>query len=167
MLEAQSDVPLGSKLRVIMVVARVVTFVSAIIAFAVMKTNNATTNQYRLRYKDISSYRYALLTMVVGVAYSLLQIPFAIYYLITGKRLVNRYAFLQFDFYGDKVTLVILASGIGAVFGATTDLDRAYNAENFGDFFSMAYLSAGFLLIGTVSSGVSSVISSMTLSKRE
>ncbi|CAK9161633.1 unnamed protein product, partial [Ilex paraguariensis] len=99
---AQNDIPSGSKLPLITVVARVVTFVSALVSAVVMKTNNSTTDKYSLRYKDVHSYRYALFTMVVGFAYSLLLTPFAIYYLRKGKLLINQYVFLQFQLFGDQ-----------------------------------------------------------------
>jgi hypothetical protein len=37
----------------------------------------------------------------IGAVYTLLQLPFAIYYAIKGKRLNG--CFPEFDFYGDKV----------------------------------------------------------------
>ncbi|CAL5427728.1 unnamed protein product [Camellia sinensis] len=40
--------------------------------------------------------------IVVGVAYNLLQTPFAADYAIRGKRLINHHGILHFDFYGDK-----------------------------------------------------------------
>lgn len=54
-------------------------------------------------YSLMVSCRYVLYSMVIGFAYTCLQLPFAAYYVIIGKRLINRYGFLQYEFYGDKV----------------------------------------------------------------
>lgn len=163
--------------------------------------------------------------MLVGFAYNLLQIPPAIYYLKTGKSLINYYGFFLFDLYGDKVSffffrvtlsikqlvgmvlrvstlalplprsetnilsnsfihlqqlgLLLLATSTGAAFGATLEIKRsADNLETInrsdasdyrskiGDFSTMAYLSAGILVIAFVSSAVSSIISSLALSRK-
>lgn len=42
-------------------------------------------------------------TVVIGLAYTLLQIPFAIRYVSSGKRLVDHHGLVLFEFYGDKV----------------------------------------------------------------
>ncbi|KAA8529896.1 hypothetical protein F0562_034500 [Nyssa sinensis] len=73
-----------------------------------------------------------------------------------------------------EVVSFILATGVGAAFGATVDLKRRLDSSGnhsehkskFDDFFNVAYISAGFLLIGFFSSGVSSVISSLSLAKK-
>jgi hypothetical protein len=45
--------------------------------------------------------RYVLSIASIGAFYTLLQLPFAIYYATKGERLNG--CFLDFDFYGDKV----------------------------------------------------------------
>ena len=42
-------------------------------------------------------------TLVVGFAYTLLQIAFTIYQVCMGRRLSSGDGLYQFDFYGDKV----------------------------------------------------------------
>jgi len=41
--------------------------------------------------------------IVIGFAYTLVQIGFVLYQVITGRRLFNGKAMLHFDFYADKV----------------------------------------------------------------
>ncbi|XP_022876081.1 CASP-like protein 4D1 [Olea europaea var. sylvestris] len=90
----------------------------------------------------------------------------------------------MYDFLGDKILLSLLATGVGAAFGATLDLKKNLDdlddilQENYNkvalslirvkldDFFSKAYVSAGFLLIALLTSVISSVISSLDLTKK-
>lgn len=75
--------------------------------------------------------------------------------------------------------MLLLATSTGAAFGATLQIKKdankletigGYDASDYrsklGDFSSMAYLSAGLLLIAFVSSAVSSIISSLALSRK-
>lgn len=89
------------------------------------------------------------------------------------KILSNSFLYLQ------QLGLLLLATSTGAAFGATLEIKKCadklktingYDASDYrskiGDFSSMAYLSAGLLLIAFVSSAVSSIISSLALSKK-
>ncbi|XP_059658331.1 CASP-like protein 4D1 [Cornus florida] len=177
----------GSKVPLATLVARAVTIASLAVSVALMKMNSAActinSKKFIISYSEFNAYKFMLFTNFVGFAYTLLQIPFAVYYLTTGKRLSNHYRLLQFDFYGDKVISFLLAVGVGAVFGATSDLKKALNNSRnfeffdinsdlsdyyskFDDLYNMAYISAGFLLIGFLSSALSSIISSHALTKK-
>lgn len=80
--------------------------------------------------------------------------------------------------------MALLATGVGAAFGATVDLksnmDQLEDAfelsldttifspivSKFDDFFNRAYIPTIFLLIAFLTSGVSSLLSSLALTKR-
>lgn len=47
--------------------------------------------------------RYAFWVALIGLAYTVLQIPMAMHYMMRKKHLINSYGFLKFDFYADKV----------------------------------------------------------------
>ncbi|CAA2995752.1 CASP 4D1 [Olea europaea subsp. europaea] len=82
------------------------------------------------------------------------------------------------------VLLSLLATGVGAAFGATLDLKKNLDdlddilQENYDntalslirakldDFFGKAYVSAGFLLFAFITSVISSVLSSLELTKK-
>lgn len=49
---------------------------------------------------------------LIGMAYALLQIPFAVHYLRTGKRLVDHDGLVLFECYGDKVSTFSLHPSI-------------------------------------------------------
>ncbi|KAK9277867.1 hypothetical protein L1049_027424 [Liquidambar formosana] len=65
---------------------------------------------------------------VIGFAYTLFQIPFAVYYVSTGKRMISNDCLPEFDFYGDKVISYLLATGTGAGFGVTFEFKKFLNA---------------------------------------
>ncbi|GMP92766.1 hypothetical protein CsSME_00042854 [Camellia sinensis var. sinensis] len=94
---------MASKRPKITVVARIVTLISLVISLAIMRSNRPTLGVYFIDYKKIGSYEYMLVSIIVGIAYNLLQTPFAAYYAIRGKRIINNTKFLLFEFYGDKV----------------------------------------------------------------
>ncbi|XAR64502.1 hypothetical protein NMG60_11024874 [Bertholletia excelsa] len=168
-------------------VIRVTILLSLIISLVIMVSNSATLvglyGESTVRYKNVNSYRYMVTSAVLGMIYSLLQIPVATQRVTGGKTLPNSARLLQFDFYGDKVLLSLLATGVGAAFGATVDLKKNFDAlddllEQFGsaslsqwrtkldNFFNVAYLSTGFLLVAFLTSIVSSTLSSPALSKK-
>ncbi|KAK2990331.1 hypothetical protein RJ640_003603 [Escallonia rubra] len=163
----QYEEPKASKLPLTTLVSRVVTLAALVVSVVILKTNNIKSDGYRtFTYKDIYSYKYIMFAMVIGFAYTLSQTPFAVYYLMTGKRLINHYKLLQYDFYGDKVLSYLLATAVGAAFGVTADLKKNERREKFNDYYQIVYISAGFLLIGFLSSVVSSSASSFAISKR-
>ncbi|KAK1390152.1 hypothetical protein POM88_018330 [Heracleum sosnowskyi] len=181
--DLQYEEPKASKVPLVSLGARIVTTASLVASIIILKSAKVTYkvdgDKYHFSYNESSTYQYVLLSMLVGFAYNLLQIPSAIYYLKTGKSLINYYGFFLFDLYGDKLGLLLLATSTGASFGATLEIKRAaddlktiggHDASDYkskiGDFSSMAYLSAGLLLIAFVSSAVSSIISSLALSRK-
>ncbi|CAL5427732.1 unnamed protein product [Camellia sinensis] len=186
----QSDVPQAkaSKCPKITVLARIVTLISLVISLGIMRSNRPIwvggSAVFFIDYKKIGSYhgwiisngRYMLVSIIVGLAYNLLQTPFAAYYAIRGKRIINNTKFLLFEFYGDKVILSILATAVGAAFGVTTDLKTLSDGNKgisndvrskYDEFYSMAFVSAGFLFIGFITSGISSITSSFAVTKEE
>jgi len=152
--------------------ARILTLVSLIVSIVIMKTNDIPFKdgsiQITIDYSFIHTYRYVLYSMVVGFVYTVVQIPFAIYYIKT--RLAKHELFSYIEFYGDKVCGFLLATAVGAVFGVTSELKRGADGakgddqSKYDDFFNLSYVSAGFLLIAFVGSAVSSVKSSLALS---
>ncbi|KAF8693501.1 hypothetical protein HU200_038898 [Digitaria exilis] len=71
---------------------------------------------------DLQSYTYAVVAAAVGMAGSLLQIPIALYLLCRSKRTTPSALALDVSTYADIVVTMVLASGVGAGFGASVDL---------------------------------------------
>ncbi|XP_024023542.1 CASP-like protein 4D1 [Morus notabilis] len=137
--------------------------------------------------------RYVLATAAVGAAYLILQLPFAIYYGCTEKRLIGGTLLPQFDFYADKVVSLLLASGAGAGFAVSIELKKvlpdAFDAIiaiaqasgkadliEFADlfqqeksktpgFFNRGIIASGVLLGGCVLMAIVSVLTSINRSK--
>ncbi|XWS60807.1 hypothetical protein CRYUN_Cryun07bG0069000 [Craigia yunnanensis] len=125
----------------------------------------------KVTFKNVNSYRYVLATAVVAAAYCLLQLPFAIYYACTEKRLIRGDFLPAFDFYGDKVVAFLLATGVGAGFLVTVelkeflgDLFKEFGADledsPFESFFNIGYLAAGLLAGAFLCTAVLSILSS-------
>lgn len=132
--------------------------------------------------------RYVLATAAVVAAYLLLQLPLAIYYACTEKRVISGKLLPQFDFYGDKLMSLLLATGVGAGFAVTFELKKfvpdfydvlilisqqalALDAEfidllqeqrsKIPGFLDKGYIAAGILLAGCVFMAFVSVLSSI------
>ncbi|KAM3217986.1 CASP-like protein PIMP1 [Capsicum annuum] len=163
--------PSSSKLPLIKLVARLITIVCIVVSIIVLKSNTVTLdNGGKLDYDYYNSYRYMLGVMLAGIIYNILHIPFAIYYLIAKKHLIKHKSFHHFEFYGDKITFGIIATAAGAALGATVDLQNVVYTENnskIHDFLGLMYIPDAFLVAAFVSSGISSVLSSLNLHKSE
>ncbi|PIM97388.1 hypothetical protein CDL12_23106 [Handroanthus impetiginosus] len=159
----------GSKFPITTLIARAGTLASLIVSVAVLKTNDVTLdNRYVVTYNDFRSYKYMFFVTLIGIGYTLLQIPFAMYYMRTKKHLINHLGFLKFEFYADKIMAFVLTTGAGAGFGATVDMKKyKYTSDDnkIQDFLTTSYVPAAFLLLGSFASGISSVHSSLALTK--
>ncbi|KAF8008480.1 hypothetical protein BT93_K2221 [Corymbia citriodora subsp. variegata] len=94
-------------------------------SMVLMATNHFTDSDgVKSTFKDIIAYRYVLATTAIGAAYILLQLPFAVYYACTEKGMTRNECLLEFDFYGDKLISLILATGVGAGFVISFELKR-------------------------------------------
>ncbi|PQM39267.1 CASP-like protein 4D1 [Prunus yedoensis var. nudiflora] len=70
---------------------------------------------------------FVLATAAIGAAYTLIQLPFDIYYACTRKRLIRNGCMAEFDFYADKLVSLVLASGVGAGFCVGFEFKRVLN----------------------------------------
>ncbi|PIN22615.1 hypothetical protein CDL12_04671 [Handroanthus impetiginosus] len=169
----------GSKFPVTRLAARVVTLASLVVSIAVLKTNDVTIavvdmttgvkGYAHLTYNYFHSYKYMFSVTLIGIGYTLLQIPFAIYYMRTKRHLINNLAFLKFEFYADMIMTFVLATGVGAGLGASLDLkkinyDKSESHKIHG-FLTKSYVSAVFFLFGSFASGISAVLSSLAVTK--
>ncbi|KAJ0048073.1 hypothetical protein Pint_16840 [Pistacia integerrima] len=134
------------------------------------------TDGSKTTFEDVMTYKYVPCQRAIGGAYSLWQLPCAIYYAFTQKRLI--------DFYGDKYLFFfqmvgfVLASGVGAVFAVTYELKSFVNdfvetllSLGFEDtigfksgtdkFLNRIYIAAGLLLGAFVCMALPSVLSSI------
>ncbi|KAJ9553943.1 hypothetical protein OSB04_017988 [Centaurea solstitialis] len=174
-------------LAIVSLTVRLATWICLLVSLIVLASNTATIRgvyrEVKIWFNDIYAYRYMMSAIVIGFAYTCLQVSLEIYQLSMRKRLMARKGLPKISFYGDKFLLSLLATGVGAAFGATYDLKKNLDElddllESRGDplisqfrskldnFFNMAYVSAGFLLIAFLSSIASSIISSLALQNK-
>ncbi|KAL6181385.1 hypothetical protein ACLB2K_048040 [Fragaria x ananassa] len=131
-------------------------------------------------FQDVVTFRYVLSAAAIGAAYSILQLPFNIYYASTQKRLIRNECMPEFDFYADKVVSSILCSAVGAGFGAGFELKKVIEVlipllaslgvlDNLqetqtknDDFYEKAIIATGILLVGAVCMAVVSILTSIT-----
>ncbi|KAM3750808.1 hypothetical protein ACB098_04G062000 [Castanea mollissima] len=162
-------------------VLRILTLMSIIASILVLVTNKNTTDDIETSFKDIIAYRYVVAVASIGEAYTLLQLPFAMYYAHKEKRLIRNSCLPEFDFYGDKIICLLLATAVGASFAVSSEFHR-FSSENLkrnrerdvntlgGNTlgllrevrnFVLGNTAAGVLLVGTVCMAVVSVLSSI------
>ncbi|XP_009761561.1 CASP-like protein PIMP1 [Nicotiana tabacum] len=151
-------------------IVRVLTFICLLISLILIATNTKTipTNigDVKIKFSDFYAYRYLIATVVIGMAYTLLQTAFSIFLVTTGNRLGGE-GFCLFDFYGDKFISYFLATGAAASFGMTQDLKQLQNGDDtLNKFLGIADAAASLCLLGFIFAAVSSVFSSYALPKR-
>nr|GMD23365.1 CASP-like protein 4D1 [Ipomoea batatas]GMD24744.1 CASP-like protein 4D1 [Ipomoea batatas]GMD26349.1 CASP-like protein 4D1 [Ipomoea batatas]GME18512.1 CASP-like protein 4D1 [Ipomoea batatas] len=154
-----------SKLGLLLLASRVATLASLLVSIVILRSNKKTYDGASVYYDDFHSYGFTFWVMIVGCVYSLLQIPFALYFFLRGELLIRYTGFVKFEFYADKVTVVLLATAVGATFGATTDMDDHVRNDSewehtLHDFWRLMYLPASFLLVGFATSIISAIFSS-------
>nr|CAB3450109.1 unnamed protein product [Digitaria exilis] len=117
----------------------------------------------------LRSYSYMIAASVMGVAGNLLQIPVAFYLLLKSKRMTPSALILDISMYADVVITGVLATSVGAGFGATVDLlwyvdhvvftDGDTTRKKYADYYSKAYVPLAFLVVGMVLSMAATVVS--------
>ncbi|XP_047965866.1 CASP-like protein 4D1 [Salvia hispanica] len=178
--------PLLSMAR-IAIIMRMITLVFLVLSVSLLASNSTTIrvgdSTTTVHFNDIYAYRYALATGVIGLSYTFMHLISSLQQVRSGM-LLNDPKFLLYEFIGDKVILALVATGVGAAFGATVelkakmdDLENAYElylgitvfapiVSKFDDFFNRAYIPTIFLLLAFLSTGLSSILSSLALTNK-
>ncbi|KAM7471050.1 hypothetical protein LguiA_009233 [Lonicera macranthoides] len=157
---------------------RILALLCLVASIAVMATNNFTLDDgTKTKFTDIITYRYVIATASVACLYILIQMPFIIYYLCIGKRMIRNECLPEFDFYGDKFISFLLATGAGAGFFVTYEFLKVINVsfdalvalgvEGLNEtktFLHRGYISTGLLFLGFICMAVCSVLSSIARS---
>ncbi|XP_068663099.1 uncharacterized protein [Aristolochia californica] len=113
-------------LSIVTLVLRLLTLALLGASIFVLATDKiAFSDGSKVRFKDVIAYRFVMATAVLGCLYTLFQIPFAMYYVFTEKRLIRNKCLPQLDFYADKIVAFLLATGVGAGFAVTFELKKS------------------------------------------
>ncbi|XP_019151104.1 PREDICTED: CASP-like protein PIMP1 [Ipomoea nil] len=158
---------------VVVLAVRSLTFVCLLVSLILITTNTITlpSSDYdwgwgsNIKFNDIYAFRYLVATLILGLAYTLLQTVFAVIQACTGKR-VGGERFCVFDFFGDKVVSYLLVTGAAASFAMTRELKDANTDDGMDKFANKASVAARLCLVGFLFAATSSVFSSYALPKR-
>ncbi|KAJ7975304.1 CASP-like protein [Quillaja saponaria] len=164
-----------------MLVLRIFTLAASAASIGLIVTNNITfsVDNSKRFFKDVIAYRFVLAVAAITAAYILIQLPFAIYYAVKEKRMIRGGYLREFDFYGDKVISLLLASGVAAGFAVSIELKRFFDElfDQFqvpkddvtrstnDNFFDRGYIATGVLTVGLICMVVCSVLSSVNRNK--
>ncbi|XP_059309819.1 CASP-like protein PIMP1 [Lycium ferocissimum] len=150
-------------------IVRILTLICLLISLIVIATNTYTIStdyvDIKVKSTDFYAYRYLISTVVIGIAYTLLQTAFTIFFVSTGNRLGGE-GLCLFDFYGDKFISNFLATGAAASFGMMQDYRRLIVNDEGSKFITTANAAASLCLIGFFFSAASSILSSFALPKK-
>ncbi|KAA8541412.1 hypothetical protein F0562_025375 [Nyssa sinensis] len=150
-------------------VLRIFTLISLATCIVVLATNTITdTDGNRTTFKVLIAYRYVIATAGIGLAYTVIQIPFVIYHVCTGKRMIPNSCLPEFDFYGDKVIGFLLATGVGVGFGVTFELKRLFKGldSDLDKFLQRGNIATALLFVGFITMLILSILSSITRNTR-
>ncbi|KAK7380113.1 hypothetical protein VNO78_32529 [Psophocarpus tetragonolobus] len=163
-----------------MLFLRIVALAASATTAALLFTNKVKFDDgSNLRFQDFYAYRYEAIIAIIGGAYCILQLPFAIYYAVQQKRMIRNGCLPEFDFYGDKVISVILGTGVGAGFAVSMEfkkfLDDLFDSVGtskhdptrsaYDRFFVRAIVASAILLVACLSITIVSIISSINRSR--
>ncbi|CAI9113259.1 OLC1v1013832C1 [Oldenlandia corymbosa var. corymbosa] len=167
----------------LVLVLRVFTLLFLAASIVVLATDKVhLDHDTKIYFTDVLAYRYVMAVAVIGLFYTLIQLPFAIYFVAKEKRWIQHGCLPEFDFYGDLVISFLLATGVGVGFGFTIDAKRALkgifaDAEQSADLnfdsrildnyasksyesLDRAMIATGMLLCGFVTMAITSIITS-------
>ncbi|CAN6232132.1 unnamed protein product [Urochloa humidicola] len=141
----------------------------AVLVVAVQLTvNNETWRKYDDDFYKLQSYSYTIAAAAIGMAGCALQVPVAVYLLCKSKRTTPSALVLDVSMHLDVVVTVVLATGVGAGFGATNDALRYVRHSTWRDdetkkdlihYYNKAFYPAVCLLAGMVLSMAATVVS--------
>ncbi|XP_073060230.1 CASP-like protein 4D1 [Primulina eburnea] len=131
-------------------------------SIVVMVLNKAkAVDGSEVMFYDIIGYRYVVAVGGIGVIYTLIQRPFAIYNVAQEKRWTRNGFLQEFNFYGDKLTAFLLATGVGVGFGISFEFQIFVHPIGEGKkYLKMANISTGILLAGFASMALLCIFSS-------
>ncbi|CAN0902176.1 CASP-like protein 4D1 [Linum grandiflorum] len=136
----------------------------------------------KLTFKDLITFKYMLSVAVIAAAYTIFQLPLAIYHVVEGKRLMSGAP--EFDFYADQVMSYLLATAVGAGFlvcgELKINLTKMINSleetitegledsrKNYDKFVNYGFIASALVCLAFVCMAVVSALSSVNRSKNE
>ncbi|XP_029129970.1 CASP-like protein 4D1 [Cajanus cajan] len=160
-----------------MLVLRIVALATAAASMALLVTNKYKFDSgAEVKYQDFNTYSLEVAIAAITCLYCIVQLPFAIYYAIRERRLIDNEFLPEFDFYGDKVTSMVLGIGIGAGFALSVELKKFIEERvkdeygfrsTYGKILIRGFVATAFLLVSFLSMALVSFISSNNRTKKQ
>ncbi|KAG6385999.1 hypothetical protein SASPL_154883 [Salvia splendens] len=132
---------------------RILSLLTLAASALLMALNNINVDGEKIKFTDLIAYRYVFAVGAIGFLYNLIQLPFAMYNVVQKKRMIRNGCLPEFDYFGDKVMALLLASGVGVGFGVTFELKRTFDdafSSEVKKYLDRGNISTGILLAGTV-----------------
>ncbi|XP_057443459.1 CASP-like protein 4D1 [Lotus japonicus] len=163
-----------------MLMLRIITLAASVTTVVLIVTNHAKFDDgTKWKFQDFTTYRYVVAVAAIAGLYCIVQLPFSLYYVVKQKRLIKNGFLPEFDFYGDKVISLLLATGIGAGFAVSYEFkkffDSIFDAAGFAKhdptrstndkFYNRSIIASAVLSVACLAMAVVSVISSINRSK--
>ncbi|CAA3002237.1 CASP PIMP1 [Olea europaea subsp. europaea] len=146
---------------IVSLILRILTLVCLFVSLILL----TTASHESITFTFFRAYRYLCATIVIGLAYSLLQTAFTIFHVSTGNRIgVDGLDYI--DFYGDKVVSYVLATGAAASFGMTQELKNLDSGAGTTKFIMTTDAATSLCLLAFLFTAISSIFSSFALPKR-
>ncbi|BAU02640.1 hypothetical protein LR48_Vigan10g041900 [Vigna angularis] len=149
---------------------RIVALATSAASMALLVTNTYKFQDgAEVKYQDFYSYSLVVAIAAISCAYSIVQLPFAVYYAIRHMRLINNGFLPKFDLYADQVISMCLGGAIGGGFALSVELkkfieDSVEASDDFKGTYNKllirGFISSAFLLVTFLSMAVLSFISS-------
>ncbi|KAI4352074.1 hypothetical protein L6164_006360 [Bauhinia variegata] len=171
----------SKSVAVSMFVLRIITLAASAATVALLVTNNVEFEDgEKIKFKDVIAYRFVLSVAVIAAAYTLVQLPLASFYALKQKRLIRNAHLSEFDFYGDKVISLLLASGVGAGIAVSYEFKKVVNEvlgesgvrksddarSTFNKFVDMGIIASSVLALALLCMALVSVLSSINRSRK-
>ncbi|KAK6802265.1 hypothetical protein RDI58_000045 [Solanum bulbocastanum] len=162
----------SNKIPLIVVIARVVTLASLLISSLVMYNNEVPYMNTQIDYHLFETFRFVFGIMIMGICYTVLLLPFAAYYMIAKKQLIDHHMFHLVQLIADKIMFGLLATAAGASLGVTVEFQKrtfidGTSGAKMHSYFSLMYVPNAFFVVGLVGSLISTILSSLNFNKSE
>ncbi|TMW82296.1 hypothetical protein EJD97_006312, partial [Solanum chilense] len=92
-----------NKIPLLVLIARVVTLASLLISSLVMYNNKVPYMNGQIDYTIFDTFRFVFAIMIMGICYTILLLPFAAYYTIAKKQLIDHHIFHLVQLIADQI----------------------------------------------------------------
>ncbi|XP_020528907.1 CASP-like protein 4D2 [Amborella trichopoda] len=146
---------------------RLLTLILVAIGTVIIATNSIDIGYWNLTYRYYTTYRYVFTVGVIVCIYTVIQLPFATVYAITGKQLLPDGFTTYLDCILDTVSCFMLSIAAFVNMAVSAELRKTWDeSPKFSDFFNVMKISAGLLFMGFLCMVLLCAFSAVKLARR-